>query len=35
MGYITAEELERLAAPLFKSGYGEYLLRVLKDSALW
>jgi glucose-1-phosphate thymidylyltransferase len=35
MGYITAEELERLAAPLFKSGYGEYLLRVLRDSALW
>lgn len=29
MGYITADELEALAAPLLKSGYGEYLMRVL------
>ncbi|WP_282142858.1 glucose-1-phosphate thymidylyltransferase RfbA [Cellulophaga baltica] len=27
MGYITREELHILAAPLLKSGYGEYLLK--------
>ena len=31
MGFIDADELERLAAPLKKSGYGEYLLRVLRE----
>jgi glucose-1-phosphate thymidylyltransferase len=31
MGFITAEDLERLAAPLAKSGYGEYLLQVLRE----
>lgn len=31
MGYIDAGELERLAAPLKNSGYGEYLLRVLRE----
>ncbi len=31
MGYIDADELERLAAPLKNSGYGEYLLRVLRE----
>ena len=31
MGYIDAEQLEKLAAPLKKSGYGDYLLKVLKD----
>jgi glucose-1-phosphate thymidylyltransferase len=30
LGYITPEELERLAGPLHKSGYGEYLLDLLK-----
>ncbi|MBQ5949628.1 glucose-1-phosphate thymidylyltransferase RfbA [Massilia sp. ST3] len=30
-GYIDAEALERLAEPLKKSGYGQYLLRVLGD----
>ena len=30
-GFIDAEQLERLAAPLLKSGYGDYLMRVLKD----
>lgn len=30
MGYIDAEQLTRLAAPLAKSGYGEYLLNLLK-----
>ena len=29
-GYIDAAQLERLAAPLAKSGYGEYLLDVLR-----
>jgi glucose-1-phosphate thymidylyltransferase len=28
-GYITAEHLEALAAPLMKSGYGQYLMQVL------
>jgi len=31
MGYISAEALERLAAPLVKSGYGQYLLQVLRE----
>lgn len=31
MGYINAEELETLAAQLKKNGYGDYLLKVLKD----
>jgi len=30
-GFIDAEQLERLAAPLAKNGYGRYLLRLLKD----
>jgi len=29
-GYITAEQLERLAAPLRNSGYGQYLLDLLR-----
>jgi glucose-1-phosphate thymidylyltransferase len=29
-GFITADQLARLAAPLRKSGYGEYLLRQLE-----
>ncbi|MDH5691818.1 MAG: glucose-1-phosphate thymidylyltransferase RfbA [Gammaproteobacteria bacterium] len=28
--FITADQLEKLAAPLKKSGYGEYLLRLLE-----
>ena len=31
MGYINAEQLEKLAAPLLKSGYGEYLLRIARE----
>jgi glucose-1-phosphate thymidylyltransferase len=31
MGYISAEELQTLAQPLAKSGYGEYLLRLLQE----
>ncbi len=30
-GFIDAAQLERLAAPLAKSGYGHYLLEILKD----
>lgn len=33
-GWITAEQLEALAAPLHKSGYGQYLLRLLQDRGL-
>jgi glucose-1-phosphate thymidylyltransferase len=29
MGYIDAEQLERLAVPMKKSGYGQYLLELL------
>ena len=31
-GFIDSAQLERLAAPLAKSGYGQYLARVLKES---
>jgi glucose-1-phosphate thymidylyltransferase len=31
MGYIGAEQLERLAHPQLKSGYGEYLLNLLQS----
>ena len=31
MGYIGAEQLEKLAFPLKKSGYGEYLFSVIKN----
>jgi glucose-1-phosphate thymidylyltransferase len=31
MGYITAADLEALAKPLAKSGYGQYLQRILTD----
>jgi glucose-1-phosphate thymidylyltransferase len=31
MGYISAAQLEALAAPLHKSGYGSYLLSLLRD----
>jgi glucose-1-phosphate thymidylyltransferase len=33
MKFITAEETARLAEPLRKSGYGEYLLAMLKEDA--
>jgi glucose-1-phosphate thymidylyltransferase len=31
MGYITDEQLETLAVPLSKNGYGQYLLGLLQD----
>ena len=30
-GFITAEQFERLAQPLTKNGYGQYMLRLLKE----
>lgn len=30
MGYINAEQLKEIAKPLVKSGYGEYLLKIVK-----
>ena len=30
-GFITASQLQKIAEPLQKSGYGEYLLRLLKN----
>ncbi len=32
-GWIDAAQLEALAAPLQKSGYGQYLLALLRDRA--
>jgi glucose-1-phosphate thymidylyltransferase len=31
MGYITADQLRKLAEPLSKSGYGEYLLKLINE----
>jgi glucose-1-phosphate thymidylyltransferase len=31
-GYINAKQLEKLAQPLLKSGYGEYLLKILETN---
>ncbi|MGH8435037.1 MAG: glucose-1-phosphate thymidylyltransferase RfbA, partial [Pseudomonas sp.] len=30
-GFITAEQFEKLAQPLAKNGYGQYMLRLLKE----
>ncbi len=32
MGFINAEQLAELAKPLIKSGYGAYLMQVLKET---
>ena len=32
MGFINSTELENLAAPLVKSGYGDYLIKILKSA---
>ena len=29
MGYIDAAQVEKLARPLIKSGYGEYLMKII------
>ncbi len=34
MGYIDAEQLEALAQPLKKNGYGQYLLNLLREDLL-
>ncbi len=34
MNFIDAAQLEKLAAPLLKSGYGDYLMRVLKEKSI-
>jgi len=34
MGYIDAAALERLAAPMAKNAYGQYLLEVLRDRVM-
>ena len=31
MGYIDAEQVEKLAQPLSKNGYGQYLLRIINE----
>ena len=31
MGFITKEQLHELAEPLMKSGYGEYLVSIVKN----
>ena len=31
LGYVSAAQLEALAQPLLKSGYGQYLLSILRD----
>ncbi|HMN93894.1 MAG TPA: glucose-1-phosphate thymidylyltransferase, partial [Hydrogenophaga sp.] len=33
-GWIDAAQVERLAQPLAKNGYGQYLLRLLQDRVL-
>ena len=33
MGYISAAQLKSLSVPLMKSGYGRYLLEILKEAA--
>jgi glucose-1-phosphate thymidylyltransferase len=35
MGFIDDAQLERIAAPLIKSGYGEYLMGLLEHPAKW
>lgn len=34
MEFIDAAQLEKLAAPLLKSGYGDYLMQVLKEKSV-
>ncbi len=33
-GFIDSAQLERLAAPLLKSGYGDYLMQLLKEKSV-
>ena len=34
-GYINAAQVEKLAEPLKKNAYGQYLLRMLKEKVYW
>ena len=34
LGYITAEQLEKLAAPLRHNDYGQYLLQLIADEVV-
>ena len=34
-GYIDGEQLQKLAQPLAKNGYGQYLLTLLQDKTSW
>lgn len=34
LGYITAEQLKKLATPMKKNGYGQYLLNLIDEMAL-
>jgi len=34
MGYISSEQLEKLARPLINNGYGQYLMDILKYEGL-
>jgi glucose-1-phosphate thymidylyltransferase len=34
MGYINAEQLEKLAQPLIGNGYGQYLMDILRYEGL-
>ena len=31
-GWITAAQVEALAAPMLKNSYGQYLMRLLRDT---
>jgi len=35
MGYIDSNQLENLAQPLIKNGYGQYLMNILKYEGQW
>ncbi|MEW6118434.1 MAG: hypothetical protein AB1553_16295, partial [Nitrospirota bacterium] len=35
LGYIDREQLVRLAEPLKKNGYGQYLQRLLEQEKRW
>lgn len=35
LGWIDAQQLERLAQPLLKNNYGQYLLRVMQSKGRW
>jgi glucose-1-phosphate thymidylyltransferase len=34
-GWITAEDLNKLAQPMLKNGYGQYLLKIVNDTTIY